>query len=332
MIISRTPVRISFFGGGTDYPIYYNRFPGAVLGTAINKHVYISLNVLGDFFSHRIRIGYSQAELINYVDEIKHPSVRHCLKYKNIHNNLDIHIFSDLPAKTGLGSSSSCTVGFLNALHALEGKKVSKQKLAEEACFVEQDLIQENVGSQDQFHAAFGGFNIIEFKNSQVTTRPFVISKEKLEHLQEHMLVFYTGLTRFASEILEEQIIKTKTLSNDEVLQKMYSMVYEAENLASKLSKQEFVQEFGKLLDESWKLKKQLSSKISNDFIDDHYNIAKDAGAYGGKICGAGGGGFLVLFVPSDRRALIREKLKVLLEVDVRFENEGSSIIYMRDS
>lgn len=332
MIISRTPVRISFFGGGTDYPTYYNRFSGAVLGTTINKHVYISMNVQSDFFEHKIRIGYSKTELINELDQIKHPSIKWCLKHKNVNGNLDIHIFSDLPAKTGLGSSSSFTVGFLNALYALEGEKVSKQRLAEEACYVEQQLIQENVGSQDQFHAAFGGFNIIEFQNSQITTRPFVILQDKVEHLQAHMLVFYTGLTRFASEILQEQILKTQSLSNDNILQKMHAMVYEIERLACQLNKEEFVQEFGRLLDESWRLKKQLSSKISNDFIDDLYKLAKNAGAYGGKICGAGGGGFLVLLVPLNKQASVRNKLKMLLEVEMRFESEGSSIIYRKES
>jgi len=161
MIISRTPVRISFFGGGTDYPDYYNRNKGAILGTTINKYTYVSVNTLSDFFEHKIRIGYSKTELVKNVEEIIHPSVRECLKHKKISGNLDVHIFADLPAKTGLGSSSSFTVGFLNALYALQGIKISKHSLAKEACFVEQNLIKENVGSQDQFHAAFGGFVLL---------------------------------------------------------------------------------------------------------------------------------------------------------------------------
>jgi len=331
MIISKTPLRISFFGGGTDYIPYYTTHGGAVLGTTINKYVYISVNELSDFFDHKIRIGYSQTELVKTPDEIKHPSVRECLKYKNINKNLDIHVFSDLPAKTGLGSSSSFTVGFLNSLLAMDGKKISKQSLAKEACHVEQNLIKELVGSQDQYHAAFGGFNIIEFNKDSVNVRPFVISKEKLDFVQMHMLVFYTGLTRYANEILDEQIIKTQSRSNDDILKEMHQMVYQVEEIASSLSKEEFVEAFGKLLDEGWKLKKLLSSKISNQFIDEQYKKAKEAGAYGGKICGAGGGGFLILFAPVDKHDSIRKNLNLLLEVEVSFETEGSSIIYMRD-
>src|SRR3990167_10521117 len=194
MIISRTPVRISFFGGGTDYPAFYERLPGAILGTTINKYTYVSINTLSEFFEHKIRIGYSKTELVKNLDEILHPSIRECLKHKNISGNLDIHIFSDLPAKTGLGSSSSFTVGFLNALYALQGKIVTKQALAQEACHVEQQLIKENVGSQDQFHSAFGGFNIIEFDKQNIKVRPLIISKEKLKILEDHLMIFYTGL------------------------------------------------------------------------------------------------------------------------------------------
>ncbi len=331
MIISKTPVRISFFGGGSDYLEYIRRRPGAVLGTTINKYVYTSINTLSDFFEHKIRIGYSKTELVKTLDEIKHPSIRECLKYKQLFSNLDIHIFSDFPAKTGLGSSSSFTTGFLNALYSLQGKKVSKQKLAEEACHVEQNLICENVGFQDQFHAAFGGFNIIEFKSDRISVRPVIITREKKQALEDHLMVFYTGLTRFATEVVKEQIQKTALASNDEYLQQMVDMVFEAEEMVASIDVEKLPEQFGKLLHKSWELKKNLSSKISNSTIDESYQKALNAGAYGGKLCGAGSGGVLALFAPMQKKAAIREALMGCLEVPVRFENEGSSIIYMYD-
>ncbi len=331
MIISRTPVRISFFGGGTDYPAYYLRNNGIVLGTTINKYTYLSVNTLSEFFDHKIRIGYSKTELVKDVEDIEHPSIRECLKYLKMSGYLDIHIFSDLPAKTGLGSSSSFTVGFLNALYALKGRKISKQRLAEEACLVEQQLIKENVGSQDQFHAAFGGLNIIEFTPTNIIVRPLIISTKKLQLLQDHLMIFYTGLTRFASNVVKEQIEKTKSFSNDPYLEKMKEIVFEAENVFSNSSEESLIQELGSLLDESWNLKKKLSSKISNPLIEEAYLAAKSAGAYGGKLCGAGSGGFLAILAPLSKKEQIRAKLKNLLEVDFKFENEGSTIIYMKE-
>lgn len=331
MIISRTPVRISFFGGGTDYPDFFKEHKGAVLGTTINQYVYVSVNTLSDFFDHKIRIGYSKTELVKTPDEIEHPSIRACLKHKQVAGNLDIHIFSDLPAKTGLGSSSSFTVGFLNALHALEGKKISRHRLAEEACYIEQQLICENVGSQDQFHAAHGGFNVIEFNDSHIRVRPLILSRAKQVALQDHLVVFYTGLTRYASEVLQEQIAKTQARTNDEILHRMRDMVFEAEEAMGEASESDLPCIFGRLLDEGWQMKKRLSSKISNDFIDQTYEKARAAGALGGKLCGAGSGGFLALFVPPEKKEHVRAALKGMLEVKFRFESEGSTIIHMKD-
>lgn len=330
-IISRTPVRISFFGGGTDYPAYYHRNPGAVLGTTIDKYTYISLNTLSDFFEYKLRISYSRIELVKSLEEIQHPSVRACLQHRGGFLPLDIHVSSDLPAKTGLGSSSSFTVGFWNALHAMEGKKVSRQNLAEAACHIEQAVIRESVGSQDQFHAAFGGMNVIEFSSSGTRVRPVIISPKKKELFEQHLLVFYTGITRYASEVVKEQIEKTKSLDNDSYLQRMYEMVFEAEEIISEASEREMMILLGKKLDESWNLKKQLSTKITNPFIDELYQAALHEGAYGGKLCGAGSGGFLALFVPPEAQNQVRTALKDLLEVHFRFENEGSTIIYMKE-
>ncbi len=331
LIIARTPVRISFFGGGTDYPEYYKRHGGAVLGTTIDKFSYVSISTPGDYFNHKIRIGYSKTELISDLEAIEHPSVRECLKFKNYSGNLDIHIFSDLPAKTGLGSSSSFTVGFLQALYALLGQQVSKQRLAEEACHVEQNLIRENVGSQDQFHAAHGGLNIIEFKADRIQARPVVLASAKQAYLEQHLMMFYTGLTRHASEILQEQMARTESRDNDGYLMRLKEMVFEAEQLFVTEDSESLVKTLGKRLDEGWQLKKRLSSKITNPFIDQGYEAAKKAGAYGGKLCGAGSGGFLALLVPPEKQAAVREALAGMTAVPVRIESAGSTVIYMKD-
>lgn len=332
LVISKTPLRISFFGGGTDYRNYYLRKRGAVLGTTINQYTHVSVMPLKSaFFNHRYRISYSRTELTKDIHEIEHPSIRECLKHHKINRDLEINIFSDLPAKTGLGSSSSFTVGFLNALYALQGKTVSKQRLAEEACFVEQELIRENVGSQDQFHAAFGGLNIIEFDAHKIKIRPVIITKDKKALFESHLLIFYTGLTRHASEIVKEQIEKTEEKSNDEFLERMLEAVYLAEEIIASYEGIEMVKKLGELLDESWHLKKNLSSKITNPLIDKAYEDAKRAGAYGGKLCGAGSGGFLAILAPKECHHKIRVALQQFAEVNFQFENEGSTIIYLKD-
>ncbi len=328
LIIARTPVRISLFGGGTDYPEYYRRHAGAVLGTTIDKYTYVSISTPGDYFDYKIRISYSKTELVKNVEEIEHPYIRECLKFKKFDTNLDIHSFSDLPAKTGLGSSSSFTVGFLHALYTLAGEKITKQRLAEEVCFIEQECIRENIGSQDQFHAAFGGLNLIEF-GGQTQIRGVNASKPNVEALEKTLMIFYTGRTRHASEILKEQIEKTKSQANDEVLKRLYEMVYEAEGLFG-LEEEEMLPRIGELLDEGWQLKKRLSSMISNDLIDQAYAAAMKAGALGGKLCGAGSGGFLALLVPPERQEAVKTALHPLVVVPAKFENTGSSIIYMK--
>jgi len=329
LIISRTPVRISLFGGGTDYPDYYKTNEGIVVGTTIDKYVYVSINQLSNFFEYKIRVGYSKSELVNNVEEIIHPSVRECLKYKNINGNLDVHIFADLPAKTGLGSSSSFTVGFLNALYALNGKCMTKDTLANEAIHIEQNLIKENVGSQDQVHAAFGGLNIIEFGAEHLKVRPLIISQRKKELLEESMMIFYTGQTRFASEILTEQVKRTKSNSNDQYLSEIKNITYEAIGVFSDETDNQFTKSIGNLLHESWVIKKLLSSSVTNKLIDDAYERAIIAGAYGGKISGAGGGGFLTLIVDNNKKGAVRAALHDHLEVEFKLEETGSTIIYL---
>lgn len=331
IIVSRTPVRISFFGGGTDYPNYFVEKPGSVVGACIDKYTHISISTPQPFFEHKYRIAYSRTELTSSTDLIEHPSIRECLKRKAIDRHLDVHIFSDLPARTGLGSSSSFTVGFLNALYALEGKRVTRQLLAEEACYIEQQMIRENVGSQDQFHAAYGGLNIFTFSQKGVTARPLLISKKKRQLLEGSLMLFYTGITRFASKILSEQMEKTTAKQNDEYLMRMHEMVDQFEHVVSECDASELLQAFGAMLDEGWQLKKNLSSQISRGDIDEAYEKAKKAGALGGKLCGAGGGGFLLLLVPEESQDAVRAALHPMIEVPFHFEDEGTKIIYMKE-
>lgn len=327
MIISRTPFRISFFGGGTDYPAWYKEHPGAVLSTSIDKYCYISCRLLPPFFDYRYRLIYSSREEVNNISEIKHPSIRETLKFLKEDRGLHIHHDADLPARTGVGSSSTFTVGLLNTLYALRGKIVSKKQLAMEAIHIEQDLIKENVGSQDQTIAAFGGFNKIEFKGQRnVEVHPVTLDMDKIDFFQQHIMMFFTGFSRTASEIAKHQVrvIPDKTKE----LKKMYSMVDEAVRILNNNNKS--FDSFGKLLHESWKLKRSLTDKISTSYIDQIYNTAIRAGALGGKILGAGGGGFILFFVKPELQPKVRQKLNKLLYVPVKFEHLGSQIVYYR--
>lgn len=324
MIISRTPFRISFFGGGTDYPVWYRENGGAVLATTINKYSYITCRYLPPFFEHKYRIVYSKTEHIKRISEIEHPSVRECLKYMNIKKGVEIHHDGDLPARTGLGSSSSFTVGLLNALYALKGNMITKRRLALDAIRIEQGPMKENVGSQDQVLAAFGGLNLVKFGGQhQIDVQPVTLSFQRLKLFQDNLLLFYTGLSRKASEIAKEQIKNIPYKKRE--LKAIYQMVEEAVNI---LNGNNDLLPFGKLLNEYWRLKKKLSLKISNPLIDDIYNAALKSGAVGGKLLGAGGGGFLLIFAKPQIHAKIKKRLKNFLCVPFRFENLGSQIIF----
>ncbi len=323
MIISRTPFRVSFFGGGTDYPAWFEQNPGAVLATTINKYCYISCRYLPPFFEHKSRIIYSKMEHVHGIDEIDHPAVREVLRYMDIHQGVEIHHDGDLPARTGLGSSSSFTVGLLNSLYALLGRMSSKSQLAEEAIHIEQNMCHENVGCQDQALAAYGGFNFIEFGGSQhLQVQKVIIPADRLKFFQDHLMLVFTGFSRTASEIASHQInnIPKKKIE----LKSMYEMAVHG----LELLKEDRLKDFGQLLDESWKIKRQLSDKVSTPMIDEIYETAKSSGAIGGKLLGAGGGGFVLLFVPPENQAKVREKLKNLLLVPIEFENLGSQIIF----
>jgi D-glycero-alpha-D-manno-heptose-7-phosphate kinase len=325
MIISRTPFRISFFGGGTDYNGWFNENQGAVLATTFDKYCYITCRYLPPFFEHKSRIIYSKMEQVHNVDEIDHPAVREVLKYLDIKEGIEIHHDGDLPARTGLGSSSSFTVGLLNSLYALKGQMVTKERLAKEAIYVEQERIKENVGCQDQMLAAYGGFNYIEFGGpNHLRVQPLTVPAAKLNLLQDHIMLFFTGFVRTASTVAEHQI---KNIPNKKAeLTRMYEMVHEAIDILNGSD----VLRFGKLMDESWKIKRTLSDKVSTSNIDALYESATRAGALGGKILGAGGGGFILFFVEPHNKPKVREALKDLLEVPIKFENLGSQIIFFQ--
>lgn len=324
MIISKTPFRISFFGGGTDYPVWYKKNKGAVLSTTIDKYCYLTVRYLPPFFPHKHRIVYSKIELTKDIDQILHPAVRATLNFLKINRGIEIHHVGDLPARTGLGSSSSFTVGLLHSLYALKGIIPSKNQLAKEAIHIEKDTLQENVGAQDQVAAAYGGFNKISFTgNDEIEVQSITIEKERVKQLENHLILFFTGISRFASDIAKHQIKNTPNKKRELTL--MYQMVDEAIDI---LNKKNNILEFGKLLNETWELKKSLSNRISNPFINNIYETALRSGAVGGKLLGAGGGGFLLLFVPPENQQKVRKALKNLLEVQFNFGNEGSQIIH----
>jgi len=323
MIISRTPFRISFFGGGTDYPAWFKDHPGAVLATTIDKYCYITARYLPPFFDHRSRIIYSKMEHVQGVDDIDHPAVRETLRFLDIQKGVEIHHDGDLPARTGLGSSSSFTVGLLNVLGALKGVVPSKDQLAREAIHVEQDMIRENVGCQDQVLAAHGGFNHIEFGGEgHLRLRKAAISDENLIRLQDHMMIFFTGLSRTASEIAAHQVANIPRRIKE--LGAIHAMV----GAGSKCLEAGDLKGFGTLLDESWKIKRSLSDKISTAEIDAIYGRAMKAGALGGKLLGAGGGGFVLIYAEPDKKQAVRQALKGLLEIPFKFETQGSQIIF----
>lgn len=329
MIITRTPFRMSFFGGGTDYPIWYRENRGIVLNTTIDKYCYISCRYLPPFFNYKYRIRYTTREETQNIDEIKHPSVRECIKFLGIEKGIEMIHTSDIPAQSGIGSSSSFTVGFLNSLYALKGEIITKRRLARDAINIEQNIIKENVGSQDQVAAAYGGFNRIEFKKSnggesEFEVYPITIGKEKLLDLQNHLMLFFTGFSRNASDIAEEQIKNTQNRKNE--LNVMLDIVDEAINVLN--GKDSDIRDFGKLLDKSWKIKRCLTNKITNQEIDKIYDSALKSGALGGKLLGAGGGGCILFFVEPDIQHKVREKLKNLLYIPFKFENLGSQIIH----
>ena len=324
MVITSTPLRISFFGGGTDYPIWYRQYGGAVLATTIDKCCYITCRRLPPFFEYHSRISYSKVENVRRNDAIEHPSVRGCLQFLGIDEGVEIHHVADLPARTGLGTSSAFTVGLLLGLYALQDRMRDKQALAADAIHVEQELLQEAVGAQDQVSAAYGGFNRINFHaDGTIEVKRVLTASSRLAELEQHLALYFTGFARTASEIAQEQVRMTPQRKQE--LDTMLQLVDEAEAIIA--SPRPSLDEFGCLLHEGWQIKRSLTQRITNARIDEIYEAGLSAGALGGKLLGAGGGGFMLFFVPPERRQALRERLKKLLCVPFAFANKGSHVV-----
>lgn len=322
MIITRTPFRMSFFGGGTDFPGFYKEHGGAVISTTFDKYCYVNVRHLPRFFDYSTELSYAKTERVTNVEDIEHPAIREAMKYLDMHE-IRLTYEADLPARSGLGTSSSFAVGMLNAFYALKGKYADKGKLADDAIYLERSLCRESGGVQDQIAASFGGLNRINFNAEGYTVNPVIISPERKETLNRNLMLFFTGFSRFSSDIQvkTEQSLKSKTAQ----LIEMLGLVDDAERI---LTSKEDLNEFGKLLDYTWKLKRGITDKVSTDSIDAVYDAAIAAGATGGKLLGAGGGGFLLFYVLPERQKAVRTALKDLLYVPFEFETAGTRVIH----
>ena len=322
MIITQTPFRMSFFGGGTDYPEFFKENGGSVISTTFDKYCYVTVRHLPRFFDYKNQVTYGIIERTNSADEIKHPAVREAMKYLDM-RELRIVYEADLPARTGLGTSSSFAVGMLNAFYALKGKYADKRKLADDAIHLERELCNESGGIQDQIAVSFGGLNRIDFSGMGYNVTPVIISIDRKKALNENLMLFFTGFSRMSSEIADKQKKNTKNKLKE--LNEMKSLVDDAEKvLTSKCD----LNEFGRLLDYSWKLKRGITDEISTSAIDQIYEKALNAGAVGGKLLGAGGGGFLLFYVEKDKQPKVKEALEDFLYVPFEFEDAGTRIMY----
>ncbi len=323
MIITKTPFRMSFFGGGTDIEEFYKEYGGAVISTSFDKYCYVNVRHLPRFFDYKNQITYSKIERVGSAEEIQHPAVREAMKYLDMHE-LILQYDADLPARTGLGTSSSFAVGMLNAFYALKGQYVDKKKLADDAIYLERVLCNEAGGLQDQIAASYGGLNRIDFSAEGYEVSPIIISPEKKKELNNSLMLFFTGFSRFSSEI---QTDTQKNIHNKIAqLLEMKALVDDAEKILVDIKAD--MNEFGKLLDYTWKLKRQTGNRISTDAIDNLYSKAMSAGALGGKLLGAGGGGFLLFYVEPDKQEKFKMEMNNLLEVPFKFENSGTKIIH----
>ena len=322
MIITQTPFRMSFFGGGTDFEGYYRENGGAVLSTTFDKYCYVNVKHLPRFFDYSTELMYAKTERVTDIDDIQHPAIRNAMKMLDMHE-IRLTYEADLPARSGLGTSSSFAVGMLNAFYALKGKYADKRKLADEAIYLERVLCAEKGGIQDQIAASFGGFNRIDFNSDGYTVNPVIVSPRRKEELNDNLMLFFTGFSRFSSDIQQttEKSMKEKTAE----LKRMHSLVDEAEQIL--VSKTDLT-EFGKLLHETWQLKRGISSGISTSSIDLLYERAMEAGAVGGKLLGAGGGGFLLFYAEKDKQPYVMKALSELLYVPFKFENGGTRVIH----
>ena len=326
MIITRTPFRMSFFGGGTDMKEFFNEHGGAVLSTTFDKYCYVTVRHLPPFFDYKTELSYSKIERVEEIEKIVHPAVREAMKMLDT-KDIRLTYEADLPARSGLGTSSSFAVGMLNAFHCLKGQYADKRKLADEAIHLERDLCQEAGGWQDQIAASFGGFNKITFKDNSYEVTPLIISPERKRLLNDSLMMFFTGFTRFSSDVQKANQATPETkAAKIERLKEMLRLVDDAQRVLVDQSAD--LDDFGRLLDHTWKLKRQTGSAVSTSGIDALYDKGMAAGALGGKLLGAGGGGFLVFYVPKEKQAAVRQAMKDLLYIPFRFENEGTKVIY----
>ena len=323
MIITKTPFRISFFGGGTDMPSFFNEHGGAVISSTFDKFCYVNVRHLPPFMPYYSELVYSNIERVNSLNDIQHPAIREAMKMLDIHE-IRLTYEGDLPARTGLGTSSTFAVGMLNAFYSLKGKQVSKRKLAQDAIYLERELCKESGGWQDQIAAAFGGMNRIDFADNQFKVTPIVIHPERKALLNQSLLLFYTGISRYSAEVQKD----TLSRQQDKIAQfkEMLQLVDEAQAILE--NKHSDFNDFGRLLDHTWRLKRNTGGKISNSCIDDIYEKGLKAGAIGGKLLGAGGGGFLLFYVEPDKRQNVLNALDNLMNVPFNFENEGTTIAY----
>lgn len=325
MIITKTPFRMSFFGGGSDFPEFFNDNSGSIISTTINKYCYVMVRDLPNFFNYTNEISYSKIEKITSIDEIEHPSVREAMKMLNV-NNIRLTYEADLPARSGLGTSSAFAVGMLNAFHTLKGEETSKKLLADEAIHLERKLCKEIGGWQDQIAVSFGGFNRINFKNNTYEIKSINIPSERKKQLNNNLLLFFTGFTRLSSEVHKENNIEAN--KKYKVINEMVKLVDEAENILIDSNRE--LDDLGRLLHKAWTLKKQTGDNVSSKTIDEIYERGIKVGALGGKLLGAGGGGFLLFYVKHENKEKVINELNDLLNIPFNFENEGSQIIYNR--
>lgn len=323
MIITKTPFRMSFFGGGTDMPEFFIENGGAVLSTTFDKYCYVNVRHLPRFFDYTTELSYSKTERVTNINEIKHPAIRNAMKYLDMYE-IRLTYEADLPARSGLGTSSSFAVGMLNAFYALKGKYADKKKLSDEAIYLERELCQEAGGWQDQIAASYGGFNRINFNAEGYEVLPVIISPERKKLLNHNLLMYFTGFTRFSSDVQKANKITANEKKTQ--LREMLTLVNEAEMILT--NKKRDLNEFGKLLDTTWKLKRQTGSKVSTDTIDSLYQRAIKAGALGGKLLGAGGGGFFIFYVPPEKQESVKNAMSDLLYIPFEFENGGTRVIH----
>jgi D-glycero-alpha-D-manno-heptose-7-phosphate kinase len=324
MIISQTPYRISFFGGGTDYPVWYRKNGGQVLSTTIDKFIYISCRTLPPFFEHRLRLSYSKIELCNSLDELDHPSARETLRHMGLESGLELHYDGDLPGRCGMGSSSAFTVGLLNVLYAFKGEVVTAAKLSKDSIHIEQTMVGEQVGSQDQTSASYGGFNKIQFsRDGEIVVLPIAVDEDTLFRLNQCLMLFFTGVSRTAADVANTYVNNIENHAKQ--FRKMHKFVDQGVDI---LCGSGDLKDFGQLLHESWLEKRSLSEQVSSSYLDEIYDAARAVGAVGGKLLGAGGGGMMLLFVPLENQAEVKEKLTPLIHVPFQFESAGSQIIF----